>query len=86
VLLTTNPEPEPQPLTELNTFKLIFKVLDIMPIPEYNSTYTRDTACEWLKKVKEYFYYITLITQCNPSQAEKLIIILQKLTGQACKH
>jgi hypothetical protein len=55
--------------------------LDIAPIPEYNSIYTRDAACEWLKKVKEYFHHVTLITQHNPSQAEKLAIILQKLIG-----
>jgi hypothetical protein len=86
VLLTTNPEPEPQPLTKLNAFKLIFKVSDIAPIPEYNSTYARDAACKWLKKVEEYFHYITLITQHDPLQAEKLTIILQKLTGQAYKY
>jgi hypothetical protein len=81
VPLAANPRPEPQPLTELNAFKLIFKVLDIAPIPEYNSIYARDAACEWLKKVEEYFHYITLIMQCDPLQAEKLIIILQKLMG-----
>jgi hypothetical protein len=46
VLLAANPKPEPQPLTKLNAFKLIFKVSDIAPIPEYNSTYARDAACE----------------------------------------
>jgi hypothetical protein len=61
MLLTINPRPEPQPLPELNAFKLIFKVSDIAPIPEYNGMYARDAACEWLKKVKEYFHYITLI-------------------------
>jgi hypothetical protein len=38
--------------------------------------YARDAAYEWLKKVKEYFHHITLIMQCDPLQAEKLIIIL----------
>jgi hypothetical protein len=81
VLLVVNPRPEPQLLPKLNAFKLIFKVLDITPILEYNSMYARDAACEWLKKVKEYFHYITLITRHDPSQAKKLVIILQKLTG-----
>jgi hypothetical protein len=66
VLLATNPELEPQLLTKPNAFKLIFKVSDIAPIPEYNSIYARDVAREWLKKVEEYFHHITLITWCNP--------------------
>jgi hypothetical protein len=86
VPLTINPKPESQPLTKLNAFKPIFKVSDITLIPEYNSIYARDAAREWLKKVEEYFHHITLITWRNPSQAEKLTIILQKLTGQAHKH
>jgi hypothetical protein len=81
-----NPGPEPQPLPEPNAFKLIFKVLDIAPIPEYNSMYARDAAREWLKKVEEYFHHVTLITRRDPSQAKKLAIILQKLIGQAHKH
>jgi hypothetical protein len=81
VLLAVNPKPEPWPLTEPNAFKPIFKVSDIAPIPKYNSTYARDAAHEWLKKVEEYFHHITLITRRDPSQAEKLAIILQKLIG-----
>jgi hypothetical protein len=81
VLLTVNPKPEPQLLTKPNAFKPIFKVSDIAPILEYNSIYARDAAHEWLKKVEEYFHHVTLITRRDPSQAEKLVIILQKLIG-----